>query len=85
MSDDKRSHSIGMALMIVGGALLLAALVWMAVIGYYPNQLLIIVVMVAVGAGLAWFGQRIYQNTNRKIASRHIQQRDAGTGRHGNH
>lgn len=79
VSDDERSTLPGMVLIAIGGALLLAALVWMTVIGYYPNQLPTIIVMLGFGAGLAWFGERMYQTAKRETVLRQIEQRDEGT------
>jgi hypothetical protein len=68
----------GAVLATIGVGLMLAAIAWMAIIGFYPSQLPIIIVMAAVGAGLAWTGQRMYQSAKRETALRQIEQRDAG-------
>ena len=58
----------GAVLATIGVALMLAAIVWMAIIGFYPSQLPITIVMAAVGAVLAWTGQRLYQSAKRETA-----------------
>ena len=78
MSVDARSTAPGAALATVGVALLLAGFIWMAIIGYYPNQLPIIVGLLAVGALLAWLGQKMHQSAKRENALAQIKHRDAG-------
>jgi uncharacterized membrane protein len=69
----------GAVLAIIGVGIMLAAIGWMSIIGFYPDQLPMIFVMAAVGALLAWIGQRMYQSAKRETALRQIEQRDAGT------
>jgi hypothetical protein len=72
-----RSVVPGAFLTSIGVALLLWALIWMAAIGYYPSELPMIVALAAVGGGLAWFGQRMYQAAKRENALKAIERRDA--------
>lgn len=76
MPAEPRSTTPGAALIAVGVILLLIGIVWMTIIGYYPSQLPVIVIIVAVGALLAWLGQRSYQSAKREIALHRIAQRD---------
>ncbi|TFD13141.1 hypothetical protein [Cryobacterium sp. TMT4-10] len=78
MSADPRSTTPGAVLASVGVVLLLVGFVWMSVIGYYPDQLPVIIVLVAAGALLAWLGQRMYQSAKRENALHRIKQRDLG-------
>lgn len=77
MAVEPRSTIPGAVLASVGVVLLLAAFVWMVIVGYYPSQLPIIIVMVVTGAVLAWLGQRMYQSSKRTNALQRIEQRDA--------
>lgn len=65
-------------MLVIGGALLLAAIIWMAIIGFYPDQLPIIIVMVVAGALLAWQGQRARDAAKRANALNRIAARDKG-------
>lgn len=78
MSVDIRSTVPGAVLATVGVVLLLVVFVWMAIIGFYPDELPIIIVMGAVGALLTWLGQRMYQSAKRENALNRIEQRDIG-------
>ena len=78
MSADPRFTTPGAALAGVGVVLMVVAFVWMAIIGYYPDQLPIIIVLVAAGALLAWLGQRMYQDAKRENALHRIKERDLG-------
>ncbi|MET0930602.1 MAG: hypothetical protein ABWX74_13865 [Aeromicrobium sp.] len=59
-------ESIGMLLGAVGGVAVLIAGIKLFVIGYYPDELVLFVVIGAVGAGLCWTGSRIYQTAKQE-------------------
>lgn len=78
MSADPRSTTPGVALVGVGAVLALVAFVWMSIIGYYPDQLPVILVLLAAGGVLLWLGQRMYQAAKRENALHRIKERDLG-------
>ena len=77
MPDFERSTVPGAVMATIGVVILLAMAVWMTLVGFYPSQAPIIIVMFIVGGALAWLGQRTYQSAKRENALRTIKQRDA--------
>lgn len=64
----------------LGTVLIVIALFWAAVIGYYPSDLPALLGLVLVGAGMAWGGQRMFQAAKRQNVEHEIAQRDAAEG-----
>jgi hypothetical protein len=48
----------------VGAVLIAAAVIKLSVIGFYPDELVWIMPLLAVGAGLAWYGDKLRQQAN---------------------
>ncbi|QHC57599.1 hypothetical protein [Rathayibacter sp. VKM Ac-2760] len=78
MADDDRSTVPGTVLTGVGVVLVLIALVWVSIIGYYPQQLPVILVIGAAGVGAALYGRRLLETAKRENALRSIARRDSG-------
>ncbi|TAJ47296.1 MAG: hypothetical protein EPO52_12400 [Herbiconiux sp.] len=76
MTTEPKSTAPGAALVAVGVILLLIGIIWMAIIGFYPSQLPIILVLLVAGGVLSWAGQRMYQSAKRANAEHRIAQRD---------
>lgn len=78
MPVENRSTVPGAVLTGIGVILTLVAIIWASIIGFYPEQLPVILILVALGVGSGWYGQRIYQAAKRENAIRSIRRRDAG-------
>jgi len=52
----------GALLAVIGGILALIGFIWGWVVGYYPNELPVIFVLLAIGAGLLWLGSKLYSS-----------------------
>lgn len=70
------SKNSGYLLAGVGIALLLWGGIWAAVVGYYPDQLPVILVLIFGGLGLAVIGQRIVKKAREAEVHAQIAKRD---------
>lgn len=61
----------------VGLALIAAGAYWGFVVGYYPNELPMLLGLLIAGMLLAWAGQRMLQSVKRHQAELRIAQRDS--------
>lgn len=77
MFNDLTSTRPGVITITLGAIPTIIGFVWGWVIGYYPGQLPIILVLIFVGLGLLAVGQRMYQSAQRNIALQRIAARDA--------
>jgi len=50
----------GAFLAVVGGILMLIGFIWGWVVGYYPSELPVIIVLLLLGVGLLWLGAKLY-------------------------
>lgn len=60
---------IGIVLAVIG-------LIWGVVVGFYESDLPVLLGLLAVGALLAWIGQRMFQSAKRSQVEQRIAQRD---------
>mgnify|MGYP001090091418 CR=1 FL=1 len=58
------------ALMVIGGILALSGIVWMSIIGYYPNDIPVILGMLAVGAVMLTIGSKMNERKDDSDAQR---------------
>ena len=60
----------GALLAVIGGILALIGFIWGWVVGYYPNELPVILVLLAIGAGLLALGAKLYSSApDARVAS----------------
>lgn len=50
----------GAFLLVVGGILVVIGFIWGWVVGYYPSELPVIIVLLLIGAGSLWLGAKLY-------------------------
>ena len=53
---------VGALLAVVGGILMLIGFIWGWVVGYYPSELPVIIVLLLIGAGSLWLGSKLYSS-----------------------
>lgn len=75
--DNVTSTRPGVIAIAVGAVPTLIGVIWAFFVGFYPSQLPVILVLLAVGLGLLGAGQKMYQNAQRTIALQRISERDA--------
>lgn len=63
---------IGIVLVVIG-------LIWGVVVGFYPGDVPMLLGILAVGAILAWIGDRMIRSAKRAQVEKRIAERDAGT------
>lgn len=61
---------LGLVLVVIG-------LIWGVVIGFYASDLPVLIGLLAVGALLAWIGQRMFQSAKRAQVEQRIAERYA--------
>ncbi|MBD9698747.1 hypothetical protein IGS67_04445 [Flavimobilis sp. GY10621] len=76
-----RSTTPGIAVIVVGALPTAAFVVWAFVIGFYTEDLPVLIALGVVGGGLLWLGQKMFQEAKRNIARDAIEARDAGGSR----
>jgi hypothetical protein len=53
----------------------LIGFIWGWVVGYYPNELPVIIVLLLIGAGLLWVGSKVYSSApDARVAKPHVPQ-----------
>jgi hypothetical protein len=53
---------LGALLAVGGGILVLIGFIWGWVVGYYPSELPVIIVLLLIGAGALWLGSKLYSS-----------------------
>jgi len=74
---ETKSPVLGYVLIGIGAILAAIGLIWGVVVGFYASDLPLLLGLLAVGAGLLWFGQRLSQAAKRSNVERRIADRDA--------
>ncbi|WP_230104089.1 hypothetical protein [Microbacterium sp. Bi121] len=74
---ETKSPVLGYVLIGIGAVLAAIGLIWGVVVGFYASDLPLLLGLLAVGAGLLWFGQRLSQAAKRSNVERRIADRDA--------
>lgn len=64
------SPALGYVVAGIGIALVLAGIVWASVVGFYASDVPVLIGFLAVGALLAWIGQRLLKRSKRSVAQR---------------
>ena len=80
MFSTPRSTGPGILVIVIGAIPMAAFFIWGVVIGFYDKDLPALLALGAVGGGLLWLGQKMFQEAKRNIARDRIAARDSGQG-----
>lgn len=73
------SKAIGYVVCGTGLALVVAGLIWAAT-GFYAAQAPVLILVLLLGAALAWIGQRTFQKAKEREIQERISARDTDAG-----